>query len=728
VRRVLGLLAAGGPAVDDELLGKVAEMSGWDLAEGLHDAIAHGHVVVEHGRPHDRVRFRHELLREVAYERLLAPERRSLHRAFAQALEPRGREGTAGPGHWAQLARHWHAAGDVALALPAAIRAGAEAERAFAFRAALGHYQRALADWDTVERPDGLAGYGRLDLLRRAANAAFLSGAGDVDLELRRRAVGEADHGDDPEAKATTRAELGHSLWACGEAAESEEVFRAAVALLPAELPTAERARALAVLGQVLMNTGRYRESLVRCEEALAIARVLADRSIECHASNSAGVDLGYLGRCGEALDSLERSRAMALEIGDPDEIGRAYLNETEILTVCGQRGRALELVDEGVTRCRQVGVDISYGQGILMHGCTVAFELGEWTTAAGYAREWTYDMNAPNDELYLLGHTVELEVARGTWDEAERRLARMSELLARYPVELQYTGPWATARAELALWQCEPAAALDAINAGLTRLERTDDVLFRGRLLWLGLRAAADLAAVARARHNRQLDAEARRAAAEVRRRVLPVLDVAGRMEGGLGLELAASRAEADAEESRLRGAPDPDLWHRIADEWLRLERPYPEAYARWREAEAHLQRHHRAAAGAALGLAAESAADLGAKPLAREISGLGRRSRLGLARSSAPSESGGRGGSGAASAVDRFGLTPRELEVLELLGGGLTDRQIGEDLFISHYTASIHVSRILAKLGVSSRTEAAGNAYRLGLIRGDRVPAARR
>ena len=67
----------------------------------------------------------------------------------------------------------------------------------------------------------------------------------------------------------------------------------------------------------------------------------------------------------------------------------------------------------------------------------------------------------------------------------------------------------------------------------------------------------------------------------------------------------------------------------------------------------------------------------------------------------------------------LDPFGLTTREREVLVLLADGRTNRQIGDALFISGSTAGVHVSNILAKLGVTSRTEAAAVAVRLGLAR---------
>jgi DNA-binding CsgD family transcriptional regulator len=65
-------------------------------------------------------------------------------------------------------------------------------------------------------------------------------------------------------------------------------------------------------------------------------------------------------------------------------------------------------------------------------------------------------------------------------------------------------------------------------------------------------------------------------------------------------------------------------------------------------------------------------------------------------------------------------FGLTDREREVLALVSAGRSNGQIAAALFISPKTASVHVSNILAKLGVSGRVEAAAVAHRLGLTEG--------
>ncbi|WUH78902.1 response regulator transcription factor [Streptomyces sp. NBC_00435] len=72
-------------------------------------------------------------------------------------------------------------------------------------------------------------------------------------------------------------------------------------------------------------------------------------------------------------------------------------------------------------------------------------------------------------------------------------------------------------------------------------------------------------------------------------------------------------------------------------------------------------------------------------------------------------------------------MGLTSRERDVLRLVAVGHTNRQIAEELFISPKTASVHVSNILAKLGVAGRGEAAALAHRLRLFGSGSPQAAR-
>ena len=140
-------------------------------------------------------------------------------------------------------------------------------------------------------------------------------------------------------------------------------------------------------------------------------------------------------------------------------------------------------------------------------------------------------------------------------------------------------------------------------------------------------------------------------------------------------------------------------------------MARPYPVAIAQLRRAETLVARSERDDAAAQLADVLAAADELGAPWLRAEVEGLAGRARLPLPtgdeEAPAPEPAG----------EDPFGLTPRERQVLELLAAGATNREIGAQLFMAEKTASVHVSRILAKLDVRSRTEAAAVAHRSGL-----------
>jgi DNA-binding NarL/FixJ family response regulator len=132
-----------------------------------------------------------------------------------------------------------------------------------------------------------------------------------------------------------------------------------------------------------------------------------------------------------------------------------------------------------------------------------------------------------------------------------------------------------------------------------------------------------------------------------------------------------------------------------------------------RWREAETAVEAGDRTGAEEPARSALQTARRLGSRWLQADVEGLARRARLQL--DDGPSTAG--------EATDAepdeapFGLTPRELQVLALIAEGATNRQIGASLFMAEKTASVHVSRILSKLGVRSRTQAAAVAHRLHL-----------
>ena len=138
----------------------------------------------------------------------------------------------------------------------------------------------------------------------------------------------------------------------------------------------------------------------------------------------------------------------------------------------------------------------------------------------------------------------------------------------------------------------------------------------------------------------------------------------------------------------------------------------PYPLAYTLLRLTEAAAAAGDRPAAARSVRRAHALASEVGAMPIAQEAEALARRARLSLAEPAEPAVA-----PPAADPLARFGLTEREREILALLSVGRSNPQIAQALFISPKTASVHVSNILAKLGVDSRVEAAGVAHRLGV-----------
>ena len=156
-----------------------------------------------------------------------------------------------------------------------------------------------------------------------------------------------------------------------------------------------------------------------------------------------------------------------------------------------------------------------------------------------------------------------------------------------------------------------------------------------------------------------------------------------------------AVLRGVCEAEWSRAEGLDEPAAWAQAAQGWERVHQPYQLAYARWREAGAHLGVADKRAATAALREAFAVASALGAMPLVADIEALARRARVRLAVTG-----------GDATDDDGAGA------------GGHTNREIAAPMYISNTTASVHVSHILGKLGVSNRGQATAAAHRLGLV----------
>jgi DNA-binding CsgD family transcriptional regulator len=182
-----------------------------------------------------------------------------------------------------------------------------------------------------------------------------------------------------------------------------------------------------------------------------------------------------------------------------------------------------------------------------------------------------------------------------------------------------------------------------------------------------------------------------------------------AGAISDGERRQVAVFDALIAGELSRLTSAPDPQCWQLAAG--LATSDPYLHSYALWRLGSALRDARRRREAATVLREAHRVADTAGIRLVAEAVVSAGR--SLGVDVAELLPESTTR------AAERPFHLTVKEMEVLRLLVGGLTNRRIATALHMTEKTASVHVSHILAKLAVSSRGEAVARAYEVGLAR---------
>jgi DNA-binding CsgD family transcriptional regulator/tetratricopeptide (TPR) repeat protein len=708
----LRLAAAAGVRVEHELLAAVSELHEVDLLAALREAVAHQVLVPDPAT--ETYAFRHALTQEALYAELLPGERARLHADFARVLAERPElaehDRVAAP---ARLAYHWVRAHDPARALPAAVEAGLQSEAAYGFADAQGHFQLALELWDQVAGADRRVGLDRAAVLQHAADSAYLAGDPNRAITLTRAALAILDAGRDPVRAGLLHGRLGEYLRATGgEGAFAE--YEAAVRLVPASPPLAERAQVLAAFGEALISQGRYRESRDLCQEAIAIAGRIGALAEEGDARRALGVDLAFLGDLDAGVAQLGEARRIAETVGKVDEVARAFASLSGLLESFGELEEATEVALEGAELAAGQGLERWHSPFLTAMAARARFALGRWDDAE-VLLDRAAGRVAPElaaARVYIHAARSQLELARGRADAAAEHLAVAREAYARTVTQPWFATPLFVAAAELALLEGRPGDAGDAVAEGLAVAGA--DPAFAAPLYALGLRAAADRAERARAHRDGEVALEAGRAgtalAGELRARLAPE-----RADGAVPTPRTEAQAVlCEAELARLDGRGDPGRWAAAAAAWERLGEPYPAAYARWREAEALLLGGlARDRVEASLRAAHRTAVGLGAAPLLAEIEALARRGRLdlGAGPGTAPPPA-------PPSPLEALGLTAREQEVLGLVALGRTNAQIAETLFISPKTATAHVSNILAKLGVRNRVEAATIAHRLGIV----------
>jgi DNA-binding CsgD family transcriptional regulator/tetratricopeptide (TPR) repeat protein len=694
-QRLLRTAAVAGRWVPERLLAVVAAVSPTELYEALREAVDASLLVVDRtGRGYS---FRHALTRDAVYEDLLPGERAELHTAYAETLDRDPGLGGGDGSVAATLAVHWYAAHDLPRALSASVRAGRQAMAAFAPSEARRHLERALEVWRSVPDAEEWAGTDQVEVLQLAARAAYNAGDPERALPLLRRAEELLGPEPDPERAGLVIEQRASTLRSLGEDVTGLNDLERALARLPEEPPTLARAAVLASMANALMrlNTTDHTPELART--ALAAARAVGARPLEASALVTLGSALSYLTDPVEGERALRDGLRVALDADDHESALRGFVNLSDVLASQGRHREAADCARQGMELASRVGLTRSFGAFLAGNLVEPLVRLGEWEEAEQLGTE-TLEAGligvfaASLHELlgYLAAQTGRAEKALGHVREARRQLGDSREQ--------QFLQALVFIEAEVgrARGRLDEAARLvaDGLAEGNAWSAR-----YAWPLTWLGARVAADAATSAR---DRQAAAP----------------EPASAADHGLDLFVATSfpasvgyRATALAEQARAAGEPGVPAWEAAVGAWRDAGETWPLAYSLYRLAEARCALGLREAAVEPLREAVGAARRMGAQPLVDEAIALGRRARISLhdQAEEAPPVPGD---------ATPFGLTDREREVLTLVAAGRSNGQIATALFISPKTASVHVSNILAKLGVGGRVEAAAVAHRLGLI----------
>ncbi|MEW2330256.1 AAA family ATPase [Micromonospora chersina] len=693
---VVHAVAAGVEPVEHWLLAQVVRLPEDQLIEAVREAVAHRLLV----GADDGYRLRHRLVAEVLAHELLPAERAALHRRYAEALTSATAEL-----HQARLAHHWRLAGEPARALPAAMAAAREAERLHGYAEAHRHWSAALSLADTPPavlpdggRPEPVA-VDRADLLTHAAESAHHCGEHARALALLEELAA------DPAGPPTCALHIRRAryLAAAGRSAPAEAEYRQVLAA--ADCTPRERATAAAHLAELLLHLGRYAEAGDQAREALRLASEVEGAASEVVLASAAlGFSEAYLEDPDAGLAVMRRALDTAERSGRPEDVACAYLHLAELLT------GPLNILEEGVVvarrgaeRVAELGLGRTWETRLLAIATNGLFRVGQWAEAEKVVAAALRHRPSGADAVELLLARCRLSVGYGDVEASDRDLEAVATVLAGGGA--RHVLPMLILRAGLAMWQGRHDLARQAVQRGLTE-SRSDDVIVLATLAWHGLRAEAE----ASASRTVEVDPNAVRRLREVVERV-------ARKSGKAGAPVRyvadAFLALCAAELSRLDdGRGDPELWARAATEWDRRNHPYPAAYSRLRQAEALLARRSRVAtAGKLLRQAHRTAQALGAVPLSEEIRTLAGRARVPLEEAPAAVRPAPRprAAAPAAPAVDELEvLTAREREVLAAVAEGLTNREIGQRLFISERTIGVHVSHIFDKLQVRTRVQA--------------------
>jgi DNA-binding CsgD family transcriptional regulator/tetratricopeptide (TPR) repeat protein len=697
------IAAVAGSKVDHRLLSAVSDLDDDALHASVAEAVERGVLVVDDGR----FAFRHALQRDAIADAMLPTDRARLHGRLAVELTANPELSVAGPAHTdVELAAHWWEAGEWKHARDTSITAAHTMAALLALPEASAHYDRALAANDRVADTDRLDDAAYLDLVEAAADAAYFGASTEHSCELWQLALDLVDAEAEPERAAVFQARLARNTFLLGGTERAFHLFRSAAEMIPADPPSVELARVLALQARCLLLMARFHDAADLAQEAIAVARGADARAEEGHALDTYGMCLGLFGDLDGGIAAVRDALTIAEELGIPDNLNLGYTHLSLLLLIAGRLEAAAGVALDGAAMGEALG-------GIRLNGAAVnsaqaLISLGRTDEALALLQDLGDLVGNCKISPPLL--RLAIAVRRGDHDLAAE-LAPQLETLTEGLVEIDFRGVFQAIVAELALNEGRPEDAQRSIDTALAMAAGSENP-YQVELSALALRTIADGIDDARVRTKRPDVDKARLLATE---RLGAVDEFVERPDSDVMSlpAVVAWRATARAEHSRLY-EPDAELWADAAVLWDELSQPYESAYCRWREADALLHgRGGRPRATQCLQEARRLATQMGAGSLVVRIERLAQRARLTLTDTD-PDDGTQPLSERVAEDLD---ITPREVEVLDQLARGRTDRQIADQLFISRKTASVHVSNILGKLGVSSRGEAAAVAHRLGL-----------
>ncbi len=662
------------PTSDDELCAAVGDEASVRTA---HDEELLESVPGDPGH----CRARHPVLAELAYESLLPEQRRALHARLAARLESTLRAG-APAADVAEVAEHHRRAGHAEDSLVWAVRAADAAERECAFAEAGRWYSVAVDSWLNAPAVTGLVP-ARERLVEAAGRNLGVAGRHEAVIEVLGRFLDEPD---DEQRVDTGAALLVHRSWARfvqGDTDGARGDLDRALAESTHDGDPSLQADVYAQRAMIEGTCSRWDVAEDAARQADRLGRESGNRRAQGRAATVLGAaDVFVHAQIHRGLALLRRGLETAWELGEPDDYSLAAVCLQSYYLDTGDATSASSVSTWLRRHLRLLAPEGHWMDGMMRgNQMRALFATGEWERALAVGSECPDEIGFAEMELALV-HSHRGDVA-----QARTSLERCADLDRRD--QPQFFVSYHETEARLALLENDPRRALSAVLLASEVCREIPDVIGEsGPLLLVGLRAAVLLPD--EAAFERLLDTLGVAASSSDRREPI-------------ALQVAAER-------SLLRASPDAaSRWQECVDAWDSLGRPYETAVARVRVAEALLRRPGgRRAAAEALSAALATALELGAVPLRDEITALARTARLRLDTARAPERG--------ATAV--LGLTDREQQVLALVAQGRTNREIGEQLYMSPKTASVHVTRILQKLGVSTRVQAATVAATHGLL----------